>query len=98
MTSQYANRKARAALEDELAKAAGVPVTIHDRTWIIEQVIDHGRKDLAYNYLSVGKEITDESRLGPTDYSRLQQLEEIEQVLARAASGSGMAAITCSMR
>lgn len=90
VTSQYIKSKARAALEDELSKATGVPVTIHDRTWIIEQVIDHGRKDLAYNYLSVGKEITDESRLGPTDYSRLQQLEEIEQDLARAASGSGI--------
>jgi hypothetical protein len=90
VASQYIKSKARAALEDELSKATGVPVTIHDRTWIIEQVIDHGRKDLAYNYLSVGKEITDDSRLGPTDYSRLQQLDEIEQDLARAASGSGV--------
>lgn len=90
VTSRYIKSKARAALEDELSKATGVPVMIHDRTWIIEQVIDHGRKDIAYNYLSVGKEITDESRLGPTDYSRLQQLEEIEQDLARAASGPGI--------
>lgn len=90
VTSQYIKSKARAVLEDELSKATGVPVTIHDRTWIIEQVIDHGRKDLAYNYLSVGTEITDESQLGPTDYSRLQQLKEIEQDLARAASGPGI--------
>ncbi len=90
VTSQYIKSKARAALEDELSKATGIAVTVHDRTWIIEQVIDHGRKDLAYNYLSVGKEITDETRLGPTDYSRLQQLEETEQDLARAASGLGI--------
>lgn len=90
VTSQYIKSKARAGLEDELSQSTGVPITIHDRTWIIEQVIDHGRKDLAFNYLSVGKEITDESRLGPTDYSRQQQLDEIERDLARAASEAGI--------
>jgi len=90
VTSQYIKSKERAALEDELSPSTGVPITIHDRTWVIDQILDHGRKDLAYNYLGVGKEITDESKLGPTDYSRLQQLEEIERDLARAASGPGI--------
>ncbi len=90
VTSQYIRSKERAALEDELSQSTGVPITIHDRTWVIDQVLDHGRKDLAYNYLGVGKEITDESKLGPADYSRLQQLEEIERDLARAATGPGI--------
>lgn len=90
LTSRYIKSKVRSALEDELSGATGVPITIHDRTWIIEQVIDHGRKDLAFNYLSVGTEVSDESRLGPTDYSRLQQLEEIERDLAQAASSQGI--------
>lgn len=90
VTSRYMKSKARAALEDELSQSAGIPITIHDRTWIIDQIMEHGRKDLAFNYLGVGKEVTDDRKLGPSDYSRLQQLEEIERDLAQAASGSGI--------
>jgi len=81
VTSRFAKAKDRAALEDALSKQAGIPVTIHDRTWIVAQVIEQGRKDLAFNYLGVGTEISDASKLGPTDYSRQQQLEEIERTL-----------------
>lgn len=81
VTSRFAKAKDRAALEDALSLEAGIPVTIHDRTWIVAQVIEQGRKDLAFNYLGVGTEISDASKLGPTDYSRQQQLEEIERVL-----------------
>lgn len=82
VTSRFAKSKALAKLEQEMSELAGVPVTIFDRTWIVSQVIDHGRKDIAFHYLGVGSEITDPTKLGPTDYSRLRQLDEIEQGLA----------------
>lgn len=78
VTSRFAKAKDRAALEDELSNKAGIPVTIHDRTWIVSEIIEKGRKDLAFNYLGVGTEVSDASKLGPTDYSRQQQLDEIE--------------------
>lgn len=81
VTSRFAKAKERAKLEAELSAKAGIPVTIHDRSWIVAEVIEHGRKDIAYNYLRVGTEITDPNRLGPTDYSRLQQLDALERDL-----------------
>ncbi|WP_210254897.1 hypothetical protein [Methylocapsa sp. S129] len=90
VTSRYAKAKARAALEDELTQKYGIQVTIHDRSWIVQQVIEFDRKDLAYNYLHVGQEIADASRLGPADYSRNRQLEAIEKSFSDPDSFSGM--------
>lgn len=82
VTAQFARAKERARIEDELTKQHGVTVTVLDRTWIVEQVIDGDRKDLAFNYLSVGQEAENAGRLGPSDYSRAQQLDDIEKALA----------------
>jgi hypothetical protein len=90
VTSRYAKAKARAALEDELTQKYGIQVTIHDRSWIIQQVIEFDRKDLAYNYLHVGQEVADASQLGPADYSRNRQLEAIEKSFSDADCFSGM--------
>lgn len=90
VTAQFAPAKKRAQLEDELSKLYGVVVTILDRTWIVDKVIDHGHSDLAYHYLHVGEEVADSRRLGPSDYSRNQQLEDLEQALARPDEFEGM--------
>ena len=90
VTSQFARAKQRAALEDGLLRQYGIPVTIHDRSWIVTQVIEHDRKDLAFNYLHVGREVRNAHRLGPTDYSRSQQLEEIEKTLSDPSAYQGM--------
>lgn len=90
VTSRYAKAKARAALEDELTRKYGLQVTIHDRSWIMQQVIEFDRKDLAYNYLHVGQEVADANRLGPGDYSRNRQLEAIETSFLDPGSFSGM--------
>lgn len=89
VTSQPAADKKRSELEDELTKKFDIPVTIHDRSWIVKEVIDGDRKDLAFNYLKVGKEVTG-SRLGPEDYSRTQQLEDLEKSLADPTAYAGM--------
>lgn len=64
VTSQFARSKVRATLEDNLRKQYGIPVTVHDRSWIVTEVIEHERKDLAFNYLHVGREIRSTHRLG----------------------------------
>jgi len=90
VTSRASPSKARHGLEAELTAQYGIPVLIHDRSWIVEQIIDHDRKDLAYNYLGVGKEAADPLRLGPTDYSRLQQLTDLERELEDPTAFAGM--------
>lgn len=79
VTSRFAKDKDRADMEDALTKEYGILVTIHDRSWIVKEIIENDRKDIAYNYLNVGEAKDDPLRLGPTDYSRAQQLTEIEK-------------------
>ena len=90
VSSRYAKAKARAALEDELTRKYGIQVTIHDRSWIMQQVIEFDRKDLAYNYLHVGQEVADAGQLGPADYSRNRQLKAIEKSFLNPDSFAGM--------
>lgn len=90
VTARTARAKDRSHLADELSQQYGVPVTILDQTWIVEQVVDHDRKHLAFNYFGVGDEVTDPHRLGPTDYSRAQQLEDAEKALADPEAFRGM--------
>lgn len=90
VTSRAARAKERARVEDALSRDHGVQVTILDRTWIIDEVIDKNRRDLAFNYLGIGEETT-ESELGPEDYSRTQQLADIERELDDPTAFEGMA-------
>lgn len=90
VTSRFAKSKNRAALEHELSEKYGVPVTIHDRTWIVKEVIENARIDLAVNYLKVGETIKAPTRLGPKDYSRTQQLEDVEREIQDPEAFRGM--------
>lgn len=90
VTSRAARAKDRARVEDELTRDYGVQVVIHDRSWILDEIIEKGRVDLAYNYLGVGEQ-GDDLDLGPTDYSRKQQLADIEAELADSSAFAGMA-------
>jgi hypothetical protein len=90
VTARFARAKDRARLEDELSNMHGVTVTILDRSWIVEQVVSGDRRDLAFNYLGVGQEVVDTRRLGPTDYSRVQQLEDMERALGNPEAFAGM--------
>lgn len=89
VTSRAARAKGRAALEDALSNEYGIPVTIHDRSWIVEEVVDKDRRDLAFHYLGIGEETSDKD-LGPSDYSRSRQLDEIERELADPTAFVGM--------
>jgi len=70
VTSRFARAKDRARIEDELTKKYSIPVTIHDRSWIVKEIIEKDRKDIAFNYLGIGEAKNDPLRLGPEDYSK----------------------------
>lgn len=89
ITSRAARAKDRARVEQELSETYGVSVTIHDRGWIVDEVIGKNRRDLAYNYLGIGDK-TSERELGPSDYSRKQQLEDVEKELTDPTAFVGM--------
>ncbi|MER8476079.1 hypothetical protein [Mesorhizobium sp. M1163] len=77
VTSRPARSKARAQLEDEFL---GSP----------RRLLRVTEKDIAYNYLGVGQENTDRLRLGPTDYSRTQQLADAEAALSDPEAFAGL--------
>ncbi len=91
VTSRSAKAKDRARIEDQLSKQYSIPVTIHDRSWIIKEVIE--RRDRKDRCLQLPRHWTSWKsdlplRLGPTDYSRTRQLMEIENALANPGSVS----------
>lgn len=90
VTSQPARAADRARIETELEQTHGIPVKILDRAWIVEEVIDHERKDIAHDYLGVGQMMSDPMRMGPEDYSRRRRLEDIERGLADPSTFAGM--------
>lgn len=89
VTSRSARAKDRARLEDELSREFKVQVTILDKSWIVKEVIENNRRDLAFHYLGVGEEASD-MELGPSDYSRKQQLEDLERELQDPQAFAGM--------
>jgi hypothetical protein len=79
ITNQYAPDKQRAEAEDALTKVAGVPVTILDRSWILEKVYENNRLELAVRALNMTDftELVTE-RKGPRDTARLAELERLD--------------------
>lgn len=92
VTSRFARAKTRAGLEDKLSELHAIPVEIHDRAWIVKEVIENDRTDLAFHYLGIGREFSDMQQLGPTDYSRSQQLDDIERSFKNPDAFRGMQA------
>lgn len=85
VTSRAARSKDCSRVQDELTEKYGVQVTILDRSWILKEVIENNRRDLAFNYLGIGEE-TNDTQLGPGDYSRKQQLADVERALEDPAA------------
>ncbi|MEO1964599.1 tetratricopeptide repeat protein [Hyphomonas sp.] len=90
ITSRHARAKDRGRLEDELSQTYGIPVTIHDRTWIVDEVVEKDRLDLAFNFLGAGQAVPGGAKLGPNDYSRTQQLEDLEKEIQDPTAFHGM--------
>ncbi len=81
-TNQFARDRKRAELEDSLAKEAGTPVHIMDRTWIVEKVYSAELQQQETYFASLGIDnVSREKRSqpGPRDTARLEELEKLDQ-------------------
>jgi hypothetical protein len=86
-SGQFARAKDRARVEDEL-ETVRCDHHILDRSWIVDQAVSNDRKDLAFNYLGVGRRLQ-AWRMGPTDYSAHSNFS-IEKTLGNPEAFSGM--------
>jgi hypothetical protein len=88
ITNQFAKDKKRAEVEDTLAKELSIPVTIFDRTWIMDRVFLNNRQKLAIEELNLGEGLEDEIIIGPNDAERSKEFtvinKEIEEALSNA--------------
>jgi hypothetical protein len=90
VTNQYVPSKDSAAVQDALAKKHGVPVTILDRTWILDRVFDDDSLDIAVADLGVGRGAEREVKaLGPKDFERAAELEELEKAIGDGTKYNG---------
>lgn len=90
VTNQYAADKKRKDEQDALEKKHGVPVTILDRTWLLDHVFERDSLDIAIDVLGVGagtEHMVD--MIGPEDRKRLDELELLEKAIADGANYAG---------
>jgi hypothetical protein len=80
ISKQYVQDKARSEVEEELSKAAGCPIHILDRTWILECVFNHNRVLLAVETLGLDSMYMQSGRKpGPGDVRREAELAELDR-------------------
>jgi hypothetical protein len=80
VTNQFVPARASASVQDDLKKQYGLPVTILDRTWLLDRVFCHDSLDIAIEELGVGQGTESETRkLGPKDAKRAAELEALEK-------------------
>ncbi|QQO11959.1 hypothetical protein JJB99_20890 [Bradyrhizobium diazoefficiens] len=90
ITNQFAPSKDSAAIQDELLAKHQVPVTILDRTWLLESVFDHDSLDIAIDALGVGAGTEHEVRKqGPEDFRRANELETLQKAIGDGTQYSG---------
>ncbi len=89
ITNQAAKASTRAALEAKLAEDWGVPVTILDRAWIVQQVYDQGMLPLAIEKLNIAGVSAQVQVNGPRDVERIQELDELDKRVADPSNYGG---------
>ncbi|WP_454623531.1 hypothetical protein [Brucella anthropi] len=89
VTSRPARQVTRLAVEQQLSKKYGLKVDILDREWIIDRVLSHGHKDIAYEYLRAGEFDPGQIKVGPNDFRRQQALDQLEDRLAKLGPKAG---------
>ena len=84
VTNQFVSDRTRAEVEDELRKKHGVDIRILDRTWILDRVFSNKREALAIDALKIKADVRVQRRLGPLDFKRENELEEVEAHIKEA--------------
>ncbi|WP_449413685.1 hypothetical protein [Pandoraea soli] len=93
VTNQFVPAKKSADLQDELLKQHGIPVTILDRTWLLDRVFKHDSMDIAVEELGVGKGTEKQAKkLGPSDTIRAAELDTLEAKIADGSQYQGQPA------
>lgn len=77
-TNQNPRAAVRLRIEQELTDKYNVRVTIYDRNWIEEKIINNHHEDLAHEILGVGDYDANKIIKGPKDTYREAELNEIE--------------------
>jgi len=90
ITNQFAKDKKRAEIEDGLTKDISAPVTILDRTWILDRVFQNNRQKLAIEELDLGEGLDDEVLVGPIDAERFKLFEKLNREIEEALSDAIM--------
>jgi hypothetical protein len=88
VTNQYVPAKDSAKVQDELTKKFSVPVTILDRTWLLDCVLEKNSLDIAAQTLGVGSQ-RETAELGPRDLERQTKLEKLEKSLSDGSQYHG---------
>ena len=88
ITNQYVPARQSAQVQDTLTKESGVPVTIMDRTWILDCVFEHDSLDIAQKCLGVGEQF-EAVVLGPRDHARQTELDRLEKLIGDGAAYQG---------
>lgn len=81
ITNQFAPSRKSAEVQDALVEEHGVPVTILDRTWILDHVFGRDSVDIAVDVLGVGT-AEEVDAPGPEDRRRLAELAALERDIA----------------
>lgn len=93
ITNQFAPAKDSAAVQDGLLAKHTVPVTILDRTWLLERVFEHDSLDIAIEALGVGAGTEHEVRKqGAEDFRRANELEALQKAIGDGTQYSGTTA------
>jgi len=79
MSNQYISDKKRSDTEDQLSKTHAIDVRILDRNWLLDKLFQNNREQIAVEVFGLSDDFTNEQSIGPLDYRRKQELEEIEQ-------------------
>lgn len=90
VTNQLVAAKDSAKEQDEFQKKYGIPVTILDRTWLLDHVLEKDSVDIAARTLGVGDESA-VTVVGPRDLRRQQALDALEKLLGDGRQYEGVA-------
>ncbi|MBV9428919.1 MAG: hypothetical protein JO084_14465 [Bradyrhizobiaceae bacterium] len=89
VTNQFVPAKDSAKAQDELTKQYGVSITILDRSWLLDCVLERNSLDIAARTLGIGSQRTT-TVLGPRDFERQTDLENLERLLSDGTQYQGV--------
>lgn len=88
ITNQYAPSRKSAEVQDKLQATYSIPVTILDRTWLLDCVFDRDSLHIAHETLGVGRKVATPIR-GPRDLTRQTELDRLDHAMDDGATYRG---------